>query len=154
MEHILTLRLLIDCAKKNKSKLFILFIDFEKAYDKIVRTKLIEELKRLGCGMIMLKVIVAMYRNTSFLFNQIANRGVKQGFTTSCFLFIIYVDCMVRKMKESFALDGFLGTLHILMLCLWTTLHLSRHQSRSKHPSRIQAALAQWILSLNFCHGS
>ena len=113
MEPILTLRLLIDCAKKNKSKLFILFKDFEKACDKIVRTKLIEELKRLGCGMIMLKV--AMFRNTSFLFNQIvinANRGVKQGSATSCFLFIIYVDCMVRKIKESFALDGFLGTLH------------------------------------------
>ena len=101
MEHI-TQRLLIDCAKKNKSKLFILFVDFEMAYDKIVRTKLIEELKWLGCGMIMLKVIVAIYRNTSFLFNQIvinANRRVKQGSATSCFLFLIYVDCMVRKLK-------------------------------------------------------
>ena len=78
---------------------------------KLSEPKLIEELKRL-------KVIVAMYRNTSFLFKQIvinANRGVKQGSATNCFLFIIYVDCMVRKIKESFAVESFVGAPHIVM---------------------------------------
>ena len=52
--------------------------------------------------MIMLKAIVAMYRNTSFLFKQIvtdANRGVNQGTATSCFLFIIYLDSMARMIE-------------------------------------------------------
>ena len=36
--------------------------------------------------------------------------------STSCFLFILYVDRMVKMIKQSFRDDGFLGGLHILML--------------------------------------
>ena len=42
----MTIHLLTDFAKKKKLKMYILFIDFEKAYDKVVRGKLIEELKK------------------------------------------------------------------------------------------------------------
>ena len=50
--------------------MYILFIDFEKAYDKVVRGKLIEELKKLGCGQIMLKIIIVVYRKTTCLFRK------------------------------------------------------------------------------------
>ena len=119
IEHIMTIRLLIDFAKKKKVKMYILFIDFEKAYDKVVRVKLIEELKQLGCGQIMLNIIIAIYQKTAFLFRNStinSNMGVKQGSSTSCFLFILYVDRMVKMIKQSFINDGFLGGLHILML--------------------------------------
>jgi hypothetical protein len=119
LEHIMTLRLLIDYAKKSRLKLYILFIDFEKAYDKVVRTKLIEELKSLGCGGVMLNAIIAIYKCTKLLFKGIAisaNIGVKQGASTSCLLFILYVDRMIKMIKNSFQNDGFLGSIHILML--------------------------------------
>ena len=45
----MTVRLLIDYAPKAKQKLHILFIDFEKAYDKIERAKLIKLLRSAGC---------------------------------------------------------------------------------------------------------
>ena len=88
----------------------------------LTRGKLIEEfeeLKKLGCGQIMLKIIIAAYRKTTFLFRNAminSNMGVKQGSSTSCFLFILYVDRMVKMIKQSFKDDGFLGGLHILML--------------------------------------
>lgn len=61
LEQIVTLRLLIDTAKRKKQKLFVMFIDFSKAYDLIPRNKLFIVLKRLGCGMVMLGVLIAMY---------------------------------------------------------------------------------------------
>ena len=41
VEHIAALRLIIDYAKSEKKKLFILFIDFRKAYDRVPRKKII-----------------------------------------------------------------------------------------------------------------
>ena len=46
--QILTSRLLSDYAKKSKQNLFLLFIDFEKAYDKVSRYKLLQELTIFG----------------------------------------------------------------------------------------------------------
>ena len=46
----------------------------------------------------------------------VANLGVKQGSSASCILFIIYVDRMIRMVKTAFEADGFLGSLHMLML--------------------------------------
>ena len=64
----MTLRFLIDHPKKPQVKQYILFIDFEKAYDNVSRGKLIEGLKHLGCGKIMIKMIVSIYKNTNLIF--------------------------------------------------------------------------------------
>ena len=115
----MTVRLIIDYAWKSKQKLYILFIDFEKAYNKVRRVKLFELLKSAGCGKLMLEILKAIYRNTKFLFKTVvilANLGVKQGSSASSLLFITYVDKMIQMVKTSFENDGFLGTLHILML--------------------------------------
>ena len=45
-EHIITLRLLTDLARRKKLKLFITFVDFSQAYDKVPRFKLFSVLKR------------------------------------------------------------------------------------------------------------
>ena len=37
IEHVLALRLIIDYAKQDKQKLFIVFVDFSKAYDRVPR---------------------------------------------------------------------------------------------------------------------
>ena len=66
VEHniIVTLRLLIDLAKRKKLKLYVTFVDFSKAYDLVPRNQLFIILKRLGCGMVMLATLVAMYSMT------------------------------------------------------------------------------------------
>ena len=119
IEQMLTLRLLMDLAKFKKRKLYILFIDFSKAYDRVPRNKLIEYMKSLGCGRVLLYAIQNMYKCTYNVLNSIkisTSSGVRQGAPTSCLLFIMYVDKMVKMIKEAVPLDGFLGRLHILML--------------------------------------
>ena len=110
IDHILALHLLCDYAKKKQEKLYLMYIDFEKAYDNVPRAKLFKELQLLGCGKIFLSIIIAMYRCTKLIFKTkeiVAKLGVKQGAATSCMLFIIYIDRMIRMIKSRGAEDGF-----------------------------------------------
>ena len=119
IEHIMSLRFLVSFAKLKKLKLFILFIDFSKAYDRINRSLLLKTLIRLGCSAVMVLAIMEMYKITRILLGGsviTATAGVRQGSPTSCFLFILFVDILIRLIKEGCARDGFLGWLHIMML--------------------------------------
>ena len=119
LEQIFTLRMLIDYVIKKRSKLYVLFIDYSKAYDRVPRHKLVEVLRSRGCGRVMLKAIQAMYTCTK---NELkaavidATIGVRQGAPSSCLLFVIYMDVMVRMIKNAIATDVFLGALHALLL--------------------------------------
>ena len=117
-EHLVTLRLLIDFCKNHKKKLFIAFIDFSKAYDRVPRNLLINVLKKLGCGLIMITALISMYTVTHSILGVAvisAVVGVRQGSPTSCFLFIVYVNVLIRNIKATRP-DSFLEWLHVLML--------------------------------------
>ena len=104
---------------KKKTPLFVAFIDFSKAYDRVPRMYMLNLLKKLGCGIVMLTAIISMYWLTRFVLGSTvisAALGVKQGSPTSCFLFILFVDEFVRFIKEHSIPDGFLDWLHLLML--------------------------------------
>ena len=119
LEHIVTLRLLFNYCVIKKVKLFVVFVDFGKAYDRVPRNKLLNTLKRLGCGAAMLLALVAMYKLTKCIIGVAtvtATVGVRQGSPTSCFLFTIYVNTLIRMLKDRCGEDGFLGWLHSLML--------------------------------------
>ena len=134
--------------KSKKKKLYILFIDFIKAYDRVPRHKLVEYMKTLGCGRMMLSALMNMYKNTWNVLNSTiidTSSGVRQGALTSCLLFTTYVDKMVRLIKESVHNDGFLGRLHVLLLMDDTVILAT---SREKCLKKLEAVL-------NFCdeHG-
>ena len=119
LEQIFSLRMLCDYAVCKKVKLFVLFIDYSKAYDRVPRHKLVAVLKSRGCGKIMLKAIQSMYTCTKNILKAAiidATIGVRQGSPSSCLLFILYIDEMVRMIKSAIANDGFLGMLHALLL--------------------------------------
>ena len=119
VEHIVTLRLLTDFAKKKRTKLFITFVDFSKAYDVVPRHMLFKVLQQIGCGAVMLATLIAMYSVTkSILGLAIITTlvGVRQGSPTSCLLFIIYVNDLIKLIKTTCQPDGFLSWLHLLML--------------------------------------
>ena len=118
LEQICTLRLLCDYVNYKKFKLYVLFIDYRKAYDKLPSSKLIEYLKSVECGRRMLKAIYVMYRCTRNVLKSAtveSSVGVRQGTPSSCLLFI-YINQMIRMMKEKIATDGFLGALHAIQL--------------------------------------
>lgn len=138
LEHIVTLRLLVDTAKRKKEKLFVMFIDFSKAYDLIPRSKLFIVLKRLGCGLVMLGALTAMYRVTQSVVGAAlftATLGVRQGSPTSCLLFIIYVNELVKMIKARCIPERFIDWLHVLVLMDDTVL-LST--SRAKLISKVE----------------
>ena len=119
LEQIFTVRMAIDTAIKKKSKLYLTFVDFRAAYDTVPRNKLVETLKRRGCGRLMLMVIQAMYKSTKAVLKSAiitTSIGIRQGAPSSCYLFVLYLDTMVHRLKEAFREDGFLGVLQVLLL--------------------------------------
>ncbi len=118
-EHIVLLRLLTDMARRKKLKFFLTFIDFSKAYDMVPRDKLCIIFKCLGCGLVMLAALVAMYSVTESVIGGAiitATPGGRQGSPTSCLLFIIFMNELIKLVKERCLPDGFLGWLHTLVL--------------------------------------
>ena len=119
MEHIVTLRLIMDVCLRKRQKIFVTFVDFSKAYDRVPRDLLLNTLKRLGCGMFMLGAIASLYHVSYSIVGTVvisAFIGVRQGSPTSCFLFTVYVNGLIRRYKENYEQDGFLKWLHVLML--------------------------------------
>ena len=119
IEHLVTLRLIINYCFRKKLQLHIAYIDFSKAYDRVPRNKFMDILKRLGCGCAMLLALIAMYKITKSILGLAvitAIVGVRQGSPTSCFLFTLYVNVLIRMLKDRCAPDGCLKWLHVLML--------------------------------------
>ena len=119
IEHIVTLRLLIDFARRKKQKLFVCFVDFSMAYDRVPRAGLFRMLRDLGCGARMLAALAAMYAETfSVLGTAVLESkiGVRQGSPTSSILFVLYVNSMINIIKSNCEPDGFLQWLHLLVL--------------------------------------
>ena len=109
----------MDYAKSKKKKLFVCFIDFSKAYDRISRPILFRVLYEAGCGRVMLRAIMAMYRTTkNILQTAIVNskRGVKQGGSTSGLFFILYMNPLAVLLRNACPDDDYLADLHSLML--------------------------------------
>ena len=119
IEHILSLKLLMDYAISKHVKLFITFVDFSKAYDKVPRPALIHSLARLGCGYAMLMAVSSLYTDTKMILGAATittTVGLRQGSPTSGFLFTLYINDLVREMKVICGLDDFLGWVHCLLL--------------------------------------
>ena len=130
-EHLVTLRLLIDFSFQKNKKLFIAFIDFSKAYDRVPRKIMIAILKKLGCGLIMLAALIYMYKVTHSILGVAvisAVIGVRQGSPTSCFFFILYVNVLIRNIKLESGPDSFLEWLHLLMLMDDTVIFASNRE--------------------------
>ncbi|ELU10915.1 hypothetical protein CAPTEDRAFT_59837, partial [Capitella teleta] len=94
LEHLLSLRLLIDDVKAKRLKLYIIYVDFSEAYDRVPRDLMIQRMKEQGCGSRMLKTIATIFTNTKMNLRTVINDtiGVRQGSPTSCFLFTFVND--------------------------------------------------------------
>jgi hypothetical protein len=124
IEQILCLRLLIDYARHSKQTLYITFIDYTKAYDRVNRQLLLNLLANKGCGQRFLDALTGTLKHTANVIGNAcfdATAGVRQGGSCSCSLFTLYVDEIVKAIN-SYGQDGFLNTLHCLLLMDDTTV--------------------------------
>lgn len=67
----------------------------------------------------MLQALAALYQSTKFIMRSAtinADIGVRQGAPTSCLLFVIYIDHLMRMLQQHHRPDGFLEDLHALLL--------------------------------------
>ena len=155
-EQLLTIRLLVDYARKTKQSLYIMFIDYVKAYDQVDRNLLLRMLASKGCGRNFLRAIANSFRETVNVIGSesfLSFRGVKQGAANSCSLFTFYINGTIEKLREV-GEDGFLGNLHSLLFMDDTVIlatsrasmekklrilhHAARDISMSMHPTKSQ----------------
>ena len=138
-EHIITLRMLIDYAKHKRQRLYTVFVDFSKAYDRVPRQHMLQRLSSLGCGSRMIQAIETVYQSTKMILKTAiitASVGVRQGSPTSCLLFTLVVNDLIRSIKGQSAPDGFLGWLHIMMM-MDDTILLATSRKRAEEKVKI-----------------
>lgn len=152
IEHIVTLRLLCDNARRKKYKLYVAFIDFTQAYDLVPRVVLFNVLKRLGCGAVMLAALIAMYKHTESVLGSTlvtVTLGVRQGSPTSCLLFIIFVNDLIMLMKQGCGSDGVLAWLHVLVLMDDTVVVATTRQNLVKKLNILQKYCKEYGMKVN-----
>ncbi len=101
---------------------------------RVSRPLMLALLKRLVCGSVMLCAVAGMYQVTQSVVGTAVFTGavgVRQGSPTSCLLFILYVNDLIKLIKENCPDGGFLKWLHLLMLMDDTVL-LSTTRARMK----------------------
>ncbi len=151
LEHIVTLRLLTDMARRKKTKLFVTFEDFSKAYDLVPRGDLFRVLKRLGCGRVMLAALKAMYQMTESVIGEVvtATLGVRQASPSSCVLFILFVNDLIKLVKERCQPDGFLQWLHTLVLMDDSVLLATSRQAMTHKVAIVQEFCENYGIKIN-----
>ena len=95
--------------KVEKRKLYVAFIDFRKAYDKINRNLLFLKLQRLGVKGLLYQNIKAIYKDISYLIKVrggylepiSSTCGLKQGGVLSPLLFNIFVDEIIKIFDDT-----------------------------------------------------
>ena len=111
--QILTIRRILEGVRAKNLQATILFVDFTKAFDSIHRGKMEQILLAYGLPKETVAAITILYRNTKVkvhspdgdteYFDILA--GVLQGDTLAPYLFVIYLDYVLRtsidKMKEN-----------------------------------------------------
>ena len=88
--------------KVEKRKLFVAFVDFRKAYNKINRRLLLFKLQRAGIKGLLYKNIKSIYESISYMIKItggyltpiLSSIGLKQGGVLSSLLFNLYIDDM------------------------------------------------------------
>ena len=96
----------IEKRKEHNLPLFLLFIDYEKAYESVNRDKLWEVMNN-KIPNYLLNTKKCIYRNTKLIikFNDgiyepiYINKEVRQGCGFSCMLFNIYINKIIQEFK-------------------------------------------------------
>lgn len=104
-DQICTLRIIIDEALEWQKEIYLGFIDFEKAFDKINRVRLWEIIKEYGIPPKIIRIIKLLYNNYgAYIENNGSitekikiDSGVRQGCVLSPLLFLIATDWIMKR---------------------------------------------------------
>ncbi len=104
-----TLRNIIEDALGHKRSLYVLTIDFEKAFDSICHQALIEALRTLSVSNKIISIIEHLYKDahSDVITGQGITaaikilRGVRQGDVLSPLLFNVFMECLTKRLQDS-----------------------------------------------------
>ena len=121
--HVMTMRLMKVLAKKTKQKLFVVFTDFEAAFDLVSRRLLFKKLIQLGVSALLLQALIAIYaggksvveHNQEYSDYLLLLAGVKQGAPPSGILYIAYTMGIIDMYKNSFNPEPLIWIYHLLV---------------------------------------
>ena len=100
----------------------------------------------------MLGALVVIYTQTESLLGTavvLITMGVRQGSPTSCLLFILFVDELIKIIKSGCEFDGFLQWLHNLVLMDDTVLLLTTKCNMLKKISLLQDYCTEYAMKIN-----
>ena len=110
-------------AAKSKLKLFIIFTDFEAAFDLVSRKLLFEKLVKLGISSVMLTALISIYtssrsvieHNGEFSDFLVLLAGIKQGAPPSGILYVAYTLGVIDIFNCKFHPEPIINIYHLLM---------------------------------------
>ena len=107
-DHILILKTLIDSYKKTKKRLFLCFVDFQKAFDTVFRAGLIYKLIDLNLSTKFIHIVKGMYNYVSASVRTEhglttkfpIDVGTRQGCNLSPTLFNLYINDLTKELLD------------------------------------------------------
>ena len=109
LENVLVMKEIIEQSTKLGKELYLVFLDIEKAYDRVDRRRLLALLGHIGVDMKVVRVISRMYEDNEvqFTLGDVStgwlgnNTGVRQGCVMSPTLFNIYIEELIARIRVS-----------------------------------------------------
>lgn len=109
VEHINTLRIIVEQSVEFKAPLYLLFVDFKQAFDSVDRDMMWKILQSYGIPLKLLNIVMGLYTEARC---QVVHRGklgewftvrsgVRQGCVLSPFLFLLVLDWVMRKVNNT-----------------------------------------------------
>ena len=96
--------------ESTSSPLYLLFLDWQQAFDRLSREGLLSALRRIGCTPHYVKVIESMYAHTSFVVRtpsgcsteHCQHSGIRQGCPLSPYLFVVFMSVFMDDIEDRY----------------------------------------------------
>jgi hypothetical protein len=154
-DHTELIKLMIDWCETEEKDGLLVFLDQEKAYDRIRHDFLCESLDKMNFPPKFIETVKLLYNDaeTVVIINGDISkpfkvkRGVRQGDPLSCLLFNMVIESLAQSIRnsslEGFETPGHLGNLLVTLFADNTTIYLSKNDSFNE----LNIILEEWCLA-------
>ncbi|KAL3683259.1 hypothetical protein R1sor_001281 [Riccia sorocarpa] len=154
MDHALVLRVLAERARRTKRPLYVLFVDFKKAFDSVPRDLIWQRLRLIGVPNDLVNSIAALYHQVVVKVGDSTSDvnstlGVIQGCSLSPTLFGIYIDSLFWQLAWEDTAGGDGLQVHTLIFTNDVAILAEDADQLQKHLQQLEAFCAQSQMSVN-----